>query len=98
MRRHVSRVMCFGSDVSVTARGRQRENRVIRIVKRMNYVVSGARMIRVLLIDVERDRAGLRLQAIALVFWSNKAEKRQRIERGRVEIFRVSAIDLLHRR
>ena len=56
--------MRFRRDARVTTRGRQGENRVVRIVKRVNDVMRRAGMIRILLIDLERDRSGFRLQAI----------------------------------
>ena len=97
MRRHVTRVMCFGRDVGVPTRRGQRQNRVIRIVKRVNDVVRRAWMVGVFLVNSERDRAGLRLQAITFVTRTHQTEQRQRIERRGVEIFRIRTIDLLHR-
>ena len=52
--------MCLGCNAGVTPCGRQREDRVIGIVKRVNDVMRRARMVRVLLVDSKRYRARLR--------------------------------------
>jgi hypothetical protein len=47
---------------------------VFRIVESVDDVMRGAWMVWVLLIDIERDRAGLRLEAITLVFAPYESE------------------------
>ena len=66
MRRHMSRVMCLRRDARVTTRSRKSENRMVRIVKRMNDVVRSAGVVRILLVDLERNRPRFGLQAITL--------------------------------
>src|SRR5262245_41692013 len=89
--------MRFGRDARVSTRRGQRENRVLGIVESVNDVVRGARMVRVLLIDLERDRAGPRLEAITLLLRIDEPEQRKGIEGRAVEIVGITTIDLLHR-
>ena len=90
--------MRFRSDLGITSRRRQGQDCVFRIVKRVNDVMRRARMIRILLIDLERNRAGPSLQAIALVARLHQPEQRQGIKGCRIQIVRIVAIDLFHRR
>src|SRR5262245_57066127 len=62
----------------------------------MNDVVGGARMIGILLIDVERDRSCLHLSRVAFVARSHCSEKRKRIEACRFEILGRVAMEPLH--
>ena len=61
---------------------------MFRIVKGVNDVMRGAGMIRVLLVNFQRDRSGSCLQAITLVLTSHQSQQRQRIKRGSIEIVR----------
>src|SRR5256885_2292744 len=56
MRGHMPRVMRFGSNQGVAPRGRQRENGMLRIAKRVDYVVRRARMVGLFLEHIQSHR------------------------------------------
>jgi hypothetical protein len=63
----MTRVVSFGRYLGVAARGRQGEDCMFRVVERVNDEVSGARMIGILPIKIERNCAGERLAPEPLV-------------------------------
>ena len=71
------RVMSFGRDSGVATRCRQRQNRMVRIVESVDYVMRRARMVWILLLNLKGNRARARLQAITLVFRTHQAKKRK---------------------
>ncbi len=88
----VSRVRC---DHRVRARGLHREDRVGRVVERVDRVVCGARVIGVLVEDVERDRPGPhvgRHVSVALA----EAQEGQRVERLGLEVVGMVGGEALH--
>src|SRR5436305_15084510 len=97
MRRHVPRVVCIGSDLSIAPGRRQRQNRMLWIVKGMNDMVSRSRVVRILLENIQRNGSGAHLTAETFVSWANGAEQRERIKAGGLQILAIVLVDFLHR-
>jgi hypothetical protein len=96
VRRHVQRVRGGRRDLGIGARGVETQNRVIRIVERVDDVVRGARMLRIALEDLLRDRRGLHRVACVADAGAPGAEQRQCIQTRDFVVRRVFRVELAH--
>ncbi len=92
-------------DLGIAARGRERQDGVVRIVERMQSVVGATRMVGLPAVDLLRDRSGLhpgpkgaRRPAIRRAAGIGDPEQGERVECGRLQVVRVLAVDILHGR
>ncbi len=85
----------LGRYVGVPPGRRERQNRMIRIVEGVNDVMRCTGMVWVLLVDVERNGAGQRLDTIAFAV-RTETKQRERVKRGGIQIIGILVIDLFH--
>ena len=92
VRRHVQRMSGRRRDVCVHSRRGQRENRMIRVIERMNDQVSCARVILVFRKDFLAECRSQRLPSESLVPASNGAQERQRVEDRNLMVVRPTFV------
>src|SRR5579859_1896660 len=97
VRRHMQGMRRCGRDSSVHARGRERENCMIRIVEGVDDEVSSTRMVRILLKYFEGDRSRERLTPEALIGRPDRAEQRKRVKNRDLVIVRPAVVEARHR-
>src|ERR1700736_6752967 len=90
-------VRCCGRDSSVHARGRERENGMIRIVEGVDDEVGGAWMVRIFLKYFEGDRSCERLPAKAFVHGPDRAQQGERVKNRDLVIVRPAVVEARHR-
>ena len=98
MRRHVQRVCGGRGNLRVGAGGRQRQDRVIGIVERVDDEMRRARMFRIALEDVFGNRRRLHRVPHRLLARPGRAEQRQRIQDRYLVIGRLLLVQTFHRR
>ena len=91
------RVVRLGGDLGVAVRGLESERSVLGIVERMDHVVRRARMVWLLLEELDRDRAGLHLPVEAGLSAADQTEIGKRVERLGLVVFRVRLGEPPHR-
>ncbi len=97
VRRHMERVWRGRRNPGIDARRGQGEDRVIRIVERVNDEVGGAGMVRVVLKNLDRNRRCQRLPAEAFVRRPHGAQQGKSVENRHFVILGPAGVHARHR-